>query len=239
MNKNIIEELHQNSLKKEAQFFQQIADRLGRNRLYTPPARTIKGVPNFWSEYDLDEEERIALFMKNWETLGGVAKRFRKKEELGHFVRDIVETMKAKHVIRANHPFFDETMMDQTLSACDVTVWKKDQPTNLLEKAAGADIGIAVVDYAISHTGSLVVTSGADKGRSLSLLPTVFMGVVPAKNIKTKMGDVLKEVKKWGKMPAGIHFISGPSRSADIENDLTIGVHGPGIVYALIVDEIE
>jgi L-lactate utilization protein LutC len=40
-------------------------------------------------------------------------------------------------------------------------------------------------------------------------------------------------------MPAGVHLVSGPSRSADIENDLTIGVHGPGDVHVIIVDSLQ
>src|SRR5690606_32616083 len=107
---------------------------------------------------------------------------------------------------------------------------------SLRQFAAEADVGMAVVDFAVAHTGSVVVTSSPMKGRSVSLLPTAFMAIIPVERVKSKLGEVMNEIRGMAQhgMPAGIHFISGPSRSADIENDLTIGVHGPGIVYALL-----
>jgi L-lactate dehydrogenase complex protein LldG len=63
------------------------------------------------------------------------------------------------------------------------------------------------------------------------------MAIIPVECLKTRMGEVMTHFDgaRREDLPAGIHFITGPSRSSDIENDLTIGVHGPGIVYALIV----
>jgi len=67
------------------------------------------------------------------------------------------------------------------------------------------------------------------------------MAIIPVERMVTRLGEILVQFDQAGReqLPAGIHFISGPSRSADIENDLTIGVHGPGIVYALLVDSYE
>ncbi|MNW03394.1 Lactate utilization protein C [compost metagenome] len=92
-------------------------------------------------------------------------------------------------------------------------------------------------DFAVAYTGSLVVQSAAEEGRSVSLLPTALFAIIPVERMKTRLGEVLDTFDAVGRetLPAGIHFISGPSRSADIENDLTIGVHGPGIVFALLV----
>jgi L-lactate dehydrogenase complex protein LldG len=63
------------------------------------------------------------------------------------------------------------------------------------------------------------------------------MAIIPVERLVTRLGEIMVHFDEGGResLPAGIHFISGPSRSADIENDLTIGVHGPGVVYALIV----
>lgn len=106
-----------------------------------------------------------------------------------------------------------------------------------LAHAAEADFGVVLADHAVAYTGSVVVKSAANKGRSVSLLPTALFVLIPRDRLKTRLGEVLKPLDEAGReaLPAGIHFISGPSRSADIENDLTIGVHGPGIVYALII----
>jgi L-lactate dehydrogenase complex protein LldG len=63
------------------------------------------------------------------------------------------------------------------------------------------------------------------------------MAILPVERLQTRLGEVMIRFDASGResLPAGIHFISGPSRSSDIENDLTIGVHGPGVVYALLV----
>ncbi len=235
--REIIEELDRAAKQKEDAFFQHIANRLGRARITEKPVQPVRGVPEFWKSYQLSTDERIELFMKNWQSMGGEAKRFAAKEELAEHIKEIVINMSARHLIRANHPLLNELGIDEILPEVDMTVWKRDSQVDLLEKAAGADIGITVVDFAIAHTGTVVVASGPDKGRSLSLLPTAFMAIIRAEDVRTRMGEVMTEIHKWNgsKMPAGIHFITGPSRSADIENDLTIGVHGPGIVYAFIL----
>jgi len=235
---DIIRQLDDQAAQKEEQFFAHIANRLNRPRITQAPAHPFRGAPDFWHAYDLSEEKRIELFMENWTSMGGNAQRFSDIVSLRTHIEDMAKTMKAKYMIRFDHPLLNEMNVEQNLPDVEMTVWNEQAQEELLTKAAGADIGIAVVDYAIAHTGTVVAVSGAKQGRSVSLLPTVFIAVLRAHDIKTKMGEVIADLtRRFGtKLPAGIHFISGPSRSADIENDLTIGVHGPGIVHALILD---
>ena len=89
---------------------------------------------------------------------------------------------------------------------------------------------------AVAQTGSIVVDS-ARNGRAASLLPAQCTFVVDATTIVDTPGDVLRHRTRWWPdgVPSQIVFITGPSRSADIEMTLTIGVHGPGRVHAIIV----
>ena len=103
--------------------------------------------------------------------------------------------------------------------------------------SADADVAVVHATAAVAQTGSVVVDSDASGGRALSLLTPRAIFVIDAANIVDTPADVLRHRDRWWPKgpPSQIVMITGPSRSADIEMTLTIGVHGPGIVHALIV----
>jgi L-lactate dehydrogenase complex protein LldG len=227
----------------QAALLQRIAARLGRPTPTAPPPRPFRGAPEYWREVDLPPEERIERFMANWRAAGGHAFRFATLEEAGGFIRDFLRETGASRVVVHDRDALHRLGMDRAEPALDLTVWNTAArpAAELLADCAAADVGIAAADYAVAYTGTVVVRSGPAQGRSVSLLPKVFIAVVAARTVRMRLGEALAELdaeRSGGKLPAGIHFISGPSRSADIENDLTIGVHGPGLVYALVVDAL-
>ena len=100
-----------------------------------------------------------------------------------------------------------------------------------------AEIGITTVDCAIAATGSLVISAAKTRPRSLSLLPTVHIAVLFASQIRASLGEAFQALARAPGLPSAAHVITGPSRTSDIENDLTIGVHGPAAVTAIVVEE--
>jgi len=104
---------------------------------------------------------------------------------------------------------------------------------------AGTGIGITEADYAIADTGSLVLLSAPGKPRGVSLIPPVHLAIVRKENILSDMWElfgVLNGIyESHDAIPACTTFITGPSRTADIELNLTLGVHGPKELHVLIV----
>jgi L-lactate dehydrogenase complex protein LldG len=109
--------------------------------------------------------------------------------------------------------------------------------------AADADLGVTGVDLAIAETGTLVVVSGAGRPRSASLLPPCHVAVFDRDVLVTSLLQAGLALEAWHEGPppegrgASINFITGPSRTADIELTLTRGVHGPREVHALFVEQ--
>ena len=104
----------------------------------------------------------------------------------------------------------------------------------------GYDVGISSAQAAIAETGTLVLESEAEHNRLVSLLPPVHIALIEAENICPTLGDALRTVGRddAAKMSRAITFITGPSRTADIELTLTIGVHGPKEVYVIVIQEL-
>jgi L-lactate dehydrogenase complex protein LldG len=109
--------------------------------------------------------------------------------------------------------------------------------------AARADLGLTGVDLAIAETGTLVLVSGAGRPRSTSLLPPCHIAVFDRTALVESLRQVGVFLEAWhsdGAPPARgavINFITGPSRTADIELTLTRGVHGPKEVHAIFVEQ--
>jgi L-lactate dehydrogenase complex protein LldG len=224
---------------REDEFFAGIAKRLGRSSaLTTAPARDVVGAPDFWQSYALPEEERLEKFCVELEKLGGSAVVYDSKASLLQGLSGFLETLQPRTVGMWSGAFTAEFDVDRVLAGREVVYWGTDG-ANSVARMAQVDVGITGCDFAIADTGTVVLMSDIHKGRSVSLLPSVHVVLIKSSQIRTRMGEVWAEVLKQhgGKLPSSINFISGPSRSSDIENDLSIGVHGPAAVYALIWQE--
>jgi L-lactate dehydrogenase complex protein LldG len=102
------------------------------------------------------------------------------------------------------------------------------------EEQAAAGIGVTGCDVAIAETGSLVLLSGPGKPRAASLLPPVHLAVVQRNSLRFGMGEFFREFGEAIAGAACCTVITGPSRTADIELTLTLGVHGPGKVIVVM-----
>jgi L-lactate dehydrogenase complex protein LldG len=104
------------------------------------------------------------------------------------------------------------------------------------ELAAGARFGISQMEWALADTGSLVQDSSAIEQRLVSSLPTIHIALVPTSGLLPDLPTLLTRVHP--KDSEYIAMITGPSRTADIERVLTIGVHGPERLVIIFVDEL-
>jgi L-lactate dehydrogenase complex protein LldG len=103
---------------------------------------------------------------------------------------------------------------------------------------ANADqVGITGCFCAVAETGTLLLLSGAETFASASLLPETHVAIVQASRIVGAMEDAFELARKErGELPRATNFISGPSRTADIEQTIVLGAHGPYRVHVIIVN---
>ena len=95
------------------------------------------------------------------------------------------------------------------------------------------DLGVTEADYLLPETGTMVLRSSAEKSRAVSLLPRVHLAIVRPEMLRADMHQVFAEAKDSHYLV----FITGPSRTADIELTVTLGVHGPKNLYVWMMKE--
>lgn len=107
--------------------------------------------------------------------------------------------------------------------------WRKPENADL--------VGITGCFCATAETGSLVLLSGPDTEASMALLPETHIAVVPASRIVAGHEEAFALMRaERGELPRAVNFVSGPSRTGDIEQTIVLGAHGPYRVHAIVVN---
>ena len=101
-----------------------------------------------------------------------------------------------------------------------------------------ASLGITSADYALADTGTLVLISGGEQHRLISLVPPVHVCFLDPRRIFATLSDLLAHMQNvyeaHGSLPQALTCITGPSRTADIEQTITMGVHGPRALHVIL-----
>lgn len=107
------------------------------------------------------------------------------------------------------------------------------------EACEAAEAGISGVDAAIASTGSLVVSTGAGRGRLPTLLPPLHVALLRQEQLLPDVEAWVAQQRADGLAQLGARsnycIITGPSRTADIEKNLVLGVHGPGVLQVIVL----
>jgi L-lactate utilization protein LutC len=108
-------------------------------------------------------------------------------------------------------------------------------PAEIVAGRGEDEVGVSRAAFGLADTGSVVLAAGPDEPRARSLLPGVHVSVLETHRILPGLAELFAEL--GGVLPSALAIVTGPSRSADIEQKLVIGVHGPGEVHIVIVGE--
>jgi len=146
----------------------------------------------------------------------------------------LVEAAQAKKAVVVESLLQEAAGITEALRSLGVTVYT--EPADIAAHAETADIGISGVEFGVAETGSVFQDGGAISTRLVTILPPLHVVFLPSANIVpgiTEAYDIISQSFDRGY----VGFITGPSRTADIERVLTIGVHGPSRFAMIAVDE--
>ncbi len=166
-------------------------------------------------------------------------------EDAVGYIESIVRDSGTANVVRSAQDVFDQVPVDSALTnlGAKVTVVLRDDETPrevLREEIRQSGVGITGADYALAGTGSLIILPRKGLSRLVSLVPPVHIALVRAQDLLETMDDLfllrrLEYHQRGGEMGSYLNFITGPSRTADIEMTIVEGVHGPKEVHMVIL----
>ena len=183
----------------------------------------------------------IERFVSKYETLSGRVHIADGMASAAEAVLSVVVESRGTRLAAAELP---EALVQALERRCDEAGVEFLKPpydgTTLPGAIDAAQVGVSWAEFAVAEAGALVEFATNDATRLVSTLPRIHLGIVRAAQIKETLmeaGPRIREFMEIQRENATVTFISGPSRTADIEMRLTLGVHGPEMAHAVILDE--
>jgi L-lactate dehydrogenase complex protein LldG len=226
-----------------------------REDVAAPPTASSESVESIQARLRKQRPDLIDRLQDELRAVGGQVVRVASVAEATAYVTQLAREYEADLVVLWDDDLLKMLEVDAALQEHGVSVRTTGPP---LEDAAGlteqrrnlrdllsrADIGLSGADYVIAETGTLALSTLPGQMRGVSLLPPVHVAVVRPSQIVATMADCLAMLQHEGRgdvqtrLTSCVAFITGPSRTGDIELSLTVGVHGPGALHVVILDDL-
>jgi L-lactate dehydrogenase complex protein LldG len=206
-----------------AAFLARIRERLGgAERLDAP-------VPGDWTVEIQDPVERFALELK----AAGGSFHSSASGRAAHVMGTILEARPEPVVVVARDEFVPDDIEASVVTAGGKVRW---WPKAGRDETAVADVGVTGALWAVAETGTVVVSAAPPGGRAPSLLPSVHVVFVGEARLLATVRELFVHIEEMDTFPSNLVLITGPSKSADIGNELALGVHGPGELHVVLVE---
>ena len=165
----------------------------------------------------------IERFLGEIKKLSGVPKKII-PSEIEVSLKELVAEQNIQKACLWNTPHLKSLGIVEQLESLGVQIISPSAEKHIISQC---DLGITEADFLLAETGTLVLRASAEKPRAVSLVPRVHLAIVSPDMLRADMHQVFAETKDEHYLV----FISGPSRTADIELTVTLGVHGPKNLY--------
>ena len=202
-------------------------------------------------------EELVATFEAEWRKVGGLPYRASAPQELDEVIRSILASCGATAAVLSRNPLLSRLRLADRLPAwgTSAAVWTAPEPPRaessprqsavdspsaeqaFREQCFAATVGITGVDFVLAESGTLVLSSLTEGSQLASLAPPVHLAFYTRPQVLASLEEVLERLAPRLNSGRSVVFVTGTSRTADIEQILIRGVHGPREVHAVLVEE--
>ncbi len=177
-------------------------------------------------------DELYERFKTNLESVNGSCVRT-SKQDLGKTIAEVYTKAGIPDVCLLESPLLQEAGVIAALEAAGIKVYTDHIRLNA-ETVKG---GLSEVHHGIAELGTMVQASGNVDGRIVATMSEYYIGVVKGSTIVPTYDDMWDTLCALPELPNYVGFVTGPSRTADIECVGTVGVHGPLQLTAVVVDD--
>lgn len=220
-------------------FLNHLAEKLGRPRRsgVKPPAWNREPFLHLYQEKT--QEDLIRQFIEILNQNRTEVDRIH-RDQFKQALDKVLNKFQVRSAVFWDDPTLQQLQLEQHLSEREIasTSWNSAKSEQQLRNAAAqVDLGITFADMGLAETGTVVLWNGGGRGRLVSVLPPAYLCILSERNIVPRLTQAVQHIHSQVPegLPACINFITGPSRTGDIEGDLAIGVHGPGKVHVILL----
>jgi L-lactate dehydrogenase complex protein LldG len=230
------------------QFLNKIANQFKRPRITTPVERPI------WNYRPQDEVLKNASPDELLEVLKEQCKKIHtnlymtNRENLPSTLNEVVSAYGGGPIVTWKDERFSQWGLDSLFKQewpnqnIEVYEWNPCKGDENITKAEKANVGLTISEITLAESGTVVIFSDKNKGRTVSFLPATYISLVPKSSLVPRMTQAAQKLREihqnTGHVASCINFITGPSNSADIELNLVVGVHGPVKASYIVIEDL-